>query len=170
MYQRSPHSTKKIQGNLDYLRSVLREGDSLLDAGCCEGHLYDNLGHENYTGVDAVQANIDVAKRRQPEADFRCANIFDLEGKWDIVFCCRVLMHLQDYAGNVEKLRRLTAHKLLVCVPIQHDTLEVEDSGVEYRRYSRETIFATNPEAVFKHGQYSTVVYGPAAVGSNVNS
>ena len=161
MHQNKPHEFNKIDPNIDHLKAVLREDDELLDAGCCEGHLYGNLKHSKYTGVDVVEKNILAARDRYHGVDFRVGDIFDLDGKWDVVFCCRVLMHLPDYEENVKKLRSLARRLLVVVVPVRNDSMIIETSGVEFRTYSPETIQATGPIEVKIGIKYSTVMYGP---------
>ena len=165
MYQKNPHHLKKIRESIKDLSGILKPEDTLLDAGCCEGHLYDALNHPGkYTGIDIVDYHIAEAKKRHPDVDFRVGNILELTGKWEIVWCARVLMHLPDYEGNVRKLLGLANKKLIVSVPIGMESLETEESKfgtVEFRSYSAKRIGETNPEQIIKHPQYSTVIYDP---------
>lgn len=69
-------------------------GKSLLDVGCGLGDLDTFLISRDiavdYTGVDILQDMIDCAKRKHPQKDFRCINLFDteheLDRQYDIVF------------------------------------------------------------------------------------
>src|SRR5690242_1117348 len=81
-------SKNKIEDNLKNLRERLRPEDSLLDVGCFLGHLYQELGHKNYTGVDIYPEHIASAQRLNPGVKFIASDLHDLEGKWDVVWCC----------------------------------------------------------------------------------
>lgn len=162
MSQNNPARLIKIQKNIDDLRRLLGPEDSLLDAGCCEGHLYEHIGHKKYTGIDFWQPNIEKAKSRAPGVRFETADILRLTEQWDVVFCCRVLMHLPNYEENIKALRRIAKRKLIVCVPIGQSYVSVElakGGVVEFRSYSKAQIEATNPVSIIKHEPYSTVVY-----------
>ena len=164
LYQRNPEHLKKIRPNIGDLRDILKAEDSLLDAGCCEGHLYETLAHEKYAGIDIFPPNITKAKLRHPDADFRVGDILNLKSRWDVVFCCRVLMHLPDYEQNIERLKNTAKRLLIVVVPIGQEHLEVENikgASVEFRTYSEDRIRKTNPSSILKRHTYSTVIYDP---------
>lgn len=170
MYQKNPHALRKMHLCIRDLLEFLDPNDSLLDAGCCEGHLYENLTHSNYTGIDIVPRNIEAAKARLPGVRFEVGDILKLHEKgekWDIVFCSRVLMHLPNYEQNVESLRKIARKKLIVTIPMRGSFTDIEKHNVgktgvvQFRSFSGEELKNPPPEKIIKHDFYSTVVYPP---------
>ena len=165
MYQRNPHLPDKIAPCIQDLSLRLSPDDSLLDAGCCEGHLYDWLGHKKYTGIDIVPENISAAKARHPEVRYEVGNILELTEVWDVVWCSRVLMHLPNFEENVEKLRRIARKKLYVLIPMRgsYTSIETNKLGVKgtvmFRSFSSQELEASNPAKVITHEKFSTVIY-----------
>lgn len=153
-------SKKKIAKNLEHLREVLRPEDSLLDVGCYKGHLRPFLGHENYFGIDIFPEHIEEARRLHPDGKFECSDFRELKGKWDVVWCCRVLIHMPDFATNVEILKRLARRKLILVIPVGHkDTIDHEPT-VYFRTFARESVETTGPtEILMDTGRYATVIY-----------
>ena len=77
----------------------------ILDFGCAAGHYYYALKklnrHVNYTGLDATKFYIDYAKdffKKENNTHFDRQSLFNLNKKYnkkfDIVYCCNVLLHL----------------------------------------------------------------------------
>lgn len=160
MRQDNPHKLMKIEFNIRDLEEVLKPEDELLDAGCCEGHLYDRLEHKKYTGVDIVPENIQAAKLRNPTVRYEVGNILELTEKWDVIFCCRVLMHLPNYLENVEKLRKIARRKLVVVIPMSGRYTDRDDQhgGIQFRSYVPSEVGET--ERIIKRPKFSTVIYG----------
>jgi len=85
----------RFQVLLDHVDLV---GLSLLDVGCGTGDLWAFLAERQfqveYLGVDVIQAMVDEAARRYPDASFACADVFrpnTLEGRtFDVVFASGV--------------------------------------------------------------------------------
>ena len=164
MSQRNPWHLKKIAANIADLQAVLREQDELLDAGCCEGHLYDRLGHERYTGIDILGANINEARTRRPGVRFEKGDIFALTEKWDVEFCSRYMLHLPDFEGAIKFLRGIAKRFLIVVIPIGDESCITETykgKEVQFRTFSRECVLETRPLRVRMHNPYSTVIYDP---------
>lgn len=165
MYQRRPNELDKIAPSIRDLKGILSPEDTLLDAGCCEGHLYEYLGHDKYTGIDIVPENIAAAKERLPNVRFEVWNVLELKEVWDVVFCSRVLMHLPNYEENVEMLRKIAKKKLVVVIPQRgsYTSIETNKLGVRgtvmFRSFSGAELGPSNPEKVIKHEKFSTVIY-----------
>jgi len=166
MRQARPHDLTKIAVNIAELQKRLRPEDTLLDVGCCEGHLFDYLRHKHYTGIDLFHKHIAEARLARPEARFRVMDLFDLEGQWDVVWCSRVLLHIPRFEEAVAKLKSCARRYCILVIPMTVESKCVvqreESDGVVYHRtFSTEQVMATNPSQILKYpnAQYRTVVY-----------
>jgi ubiquinone/menaquinone biosynthesis C-methylase UbiE len=97
---------------------------SILDAGCGEGFVTEWLsgafGGARIVGVDVRDDALREASGRVPEASFRCGDVCDLpfpDRSFDLVVCTEVLEHVEDPAGALRELRRVSRGRLLVTVP-----------------------------------------------------
>lgn len=163
--QDHPHNLKKILWNIEELKKLLKSEDSLIDVGCCEGHLHGHLRHPNYLGIDLFERNVERARTLHPGVEFKQQDLFSLEGQWDIVWCCRVLMHLPKFEEAVEKLRSCSRKHCLISIPIGQDLCAAEMVGEDgtryYRSFSKQRVLDTNPSRIVpaKNGPYATVIY-----------
>jgi SAM-dependent methyltransferase len=96
----------------------------VLDVGCAAGHYYNGLRRIDksiqYHGVDATTAYINFALKHfenSPNASFEVADIFNLpdrfSGRFDVVFCCNVILHLPSLQVPIANLLRATKQ---VCI------------------------------------------------------
>lgn len=162
MTQNNGYVLKKVLKNIEYLKTVLRPEDSLLDVGCCEGHIYEKLGHANYQGIDLLESNVEKARVNFPGVDFRQGNLFELEGKWDVIFCCRVLMHIPRFEEAIARLKSCARRYVVIAVPIRdEESLEthvVKQGSMYFRIFSEDTVRLGKCE-VIRSKKYSTVIY-----------
>lgn len=97
----------------------------ILDVGCAAGHYYNGLKRVDqvvqYHGVDATVPYIDFAKKHfagNPNTRFDVADIFALPrefaGKFDIVYCCNVLLHLPSFQVPLANLLAATRKHCIV--------------------------------------------------------
>lgn len=102
---------------------VYKEGESVLDVGCCGGHFYDTLkeyaGDVKYTGVDITKAYIEVAKANFPDVPFLNADIRDLpfaDNSFDHILCLFVLPHLgkDGIAAAMKELTRIARKNIFI--------------------------------------------------------
>ena len=87
---------------------------SLLDVGCNAGHYLIGLKRINanldYTGTDSYESYINKAKEifsSDTNAKFEVSDLtekWDIKNKYDIVFCCNVLIHLPDFRIPIKNL------------------------------------------------------------------
>jgi len=103
---------KYIWPELAKVLSGLKDGDSLLDVGCGNGRLIENLGNKNisYLGVDNSEELIKLAKINYPEQNFKVLDILKLETltqKFDLVISVAVLHHLPSQELRLEALKNL---------------------------------------------------------------
>lgn len=105
-------STKQL---VELVKEVYVPGMRVLDVGCAAGHYYNGLRRidENirYQGVDATVAYIEFARTHfagNQNTSFEVADIFNLpaeySGKFDIVLCCNVLLHLPTFQVPLRNL------------------------------------------------------------------
>lgn len=119
---------------------------SFLDVGCGTGVIYEALVEaglttpEQYTGVDASEAMLHVARERYPEASWEQADIAQLPFRslqHSNVLCISVLQHLPDYRQALRELLRVTRTQLyvtmLLCEGSQDESYTDEwGGGVRY--------------------------------------
>jgi ubiquinone/menaquinone biosynthesis C-methylase UbiE len=96
--------------------------------GCGTGYLLGALaakcgeGSHQFTGVD-FQLESGIAERH-PGMRFREADVERLpfaDGEFDTVICTHVLEHVLHIDRTIAELRRVTARRLLVIVPLERE-------------------------------------------------
>jgi len=104
---------KYVWPELEKILSNLKEGDSVLDVGCGNGRLLENLKKRriSYLGVDNSEALIKLAKANYPSYDFKVADILELsetiKQKFDLVISVAVLHHLPSEDLRLQALEQL---------------------------------------------------------------
>jgi 2-polyprenyl-6-hydroxyphenyl methylase/3-demethylubiquinone-9 3-methyltransferase len=106
---------------LDECRRRPLEGRSALDVGCGAGLLTEPLARmgARVTGIDAAPELIEAARNHAAgqalEIDYRAADLFDIEGQYDLVTSLEVIEHVADPAAFVKGLaRRLAPGGLMI--------------------------------------------------------
>jgi ubiquinone/menaquinone biosynthesis C-methylase UbiE len=138
------------------LRSYVKPGMSLLDAGCGTGLMYgelvpDIVATENYTGVDIASPMLDIARNDFPEGRFHLDDLYHLsyaDDSFDAVICFEVLGHLPEIKTPISEMIRV-ARKLVVFsvwneLPPFQKTEAEENSGAQviHQAYSHEAMLA----------------------------
>jgi SAM-dependent methyltransferase len=103
-------STKQL---VELVKEVYKPEMKILDVGSGPGHYYRGLRRINpsinYTGLDATKPYIEFAKNtfKGTSAQFVVGDIFDIPdelGKFDIVTCCNVILHMPDFRIPIKNL------------------------------------------------------------------
>ncbi len=93
-----------------------KNGLNVLDAGCGEGHLINEINKKNldnnYYGVDVVEIAIQKARGRCPFSKFSIMDLTNLQfddGFFDVIISTEVLEHIYDYQRVIAELTRVLA-------------------------------------------------------------
>lgn len=160
MRQAKPNELQKIDKNLKDIREFLKDGDTILDAGCGQGVFYKALGKRpGYTGIDRDAGEIEKAKEAWPEVDFRVGDLYDIKGEWDVVICSRVLIHLPDFEGAMKVLLGCAKRACIILVGTGGDVAD-DEGAVWFRKFSTETLESVGKCEIRKRDPYATVIYG----------
>jgi SAM-dependent methyltransferase len=129
IYRRMP----RIQEGTDNSEACIRRlvelmlPGSVCDVGCGTGHLLGVLAASNsaprkFTGVD-FQLEPGVSER-YPAIEFHEADVEHLpfpDRAFDTVICTHVLEHVLRIDRTILELRRITARRLLIIVPLERE-------------------------------------------------
>jgi SAM-dependent methyltransferase len=120
----------------------------ILDAGCGSGrNMVELARHGEITGIELSPTSVRLARARNC-GEVLEGSVLDLpfpEGAFDLVVSLDVIEHLQDDAGALRELRRVTrpGGALLVTVPAYQWLWSGHDEvNHHHRRYNRRTLLA----------------------------
>lgn len=96
--------------------------ENVLEAGCGEWRVTDYIKRKydcNIEGFDIGETAIEKAKESFPDIPFYIRSIYKLPYKeeFDLVVCCEVLEHLDEYEKALEELFRVSKRYVLISVP-----------------------------------------------------
>jgi len=106
---------KYLWPELQKILNSLADGCRLLDVGCGNGRLIENLKNKkiNYLGVDNSEELINLAIVNYPGYSFKVGDILNLtavtDQKFDLVISVAVLHHLPSKELRLEALKQLKA-------------------------------------------------------------
>jgi len=133
---------------LPNLLALLPEGgevSSVLEIGCATGELIAAMPVQaggRKVGIDISPANIEVARARHPEVDFRCGDFRDaVPSSFDAVIMSDVLEHVPDDEGFLRDAAAL-GRIVLVNLPLEDNWLNMrrrygpDDVSGHLRQYS----------------------------------
>jgi len=104
------------QGNWEessYICDIIPEHSSVLDLGCGNGRLYQNLKDKNvqYLGLDLNQTLLGHARNQYPDADFKLLDfsreLSKLDQKFDFIVSVAALHHLPGRARRLKVFREI---------------------------------------------------------------
>lgn len=103
------HRWRTAENSCAYLLPHLRPDMTLLDVGCGPGSITADLAGRvaSAVGVDRSADAVAAAQADHPGIEFRVADLFDLDGRYDVVHAHQVLQHLRDPVGALRKLGSL---------------------------------------------------------------
>lgn len=104
---------KYVWPELERVLANLKDDDSVLDVGCGNGRLLENLGSKNvnYLGVDSSEELIKLAAVNYPANNFKVLDILNLETlkqKFNLVISVAVLHHLPGKELRLQALKQLS--------------------------------------------------------------
>ncbi|MFA5974729.1 MAG: glycosyltransferase [Elusimicrobiota bacterium] len=99
-----------------FMRAMVPEGMSVLEAGCGTGYLLKQLPGRKATGVDFSEELLARARQALPDASFECRNIqYDvLGGSYDYLIVSDVINDLTDLWAALRNLRGVCHDKTRV--------------------------------------------------------
>lgn len=127
--------------------SIIKKESSVLDVGCGQGDLFTFLEQRmttkpfSYTGIDASEKMIEIAKSKHPDVHFSCVDFLKLkeEQKYDHVFALGTFslkaLDQESYINScISKCFRLTNHTCTIT--ITSETSESKYNEIFYYKVS----------------------------------
>ena len=107
------------------LKAIIRplEIESVLDVGCGQGSLLEELGaefpHIKPCGVDISKSGVELARQKVSDGRFWVADISrqPLDETFDLLVCSEVLEHILDDIKAIRNLREMTGKYLVLSTP-----------------------------------------------------
>ncbi|MCC5838845.1 MAG: glycosyltransferase [Opitutales bacterium] len=113
---------RKILGR--YLRFYIPEGHRVLEVGCGDGSLCQELPGRPYTGLDLSPEQVDAARRANPENTFHCGagEVFSFDDTYDTLLLSDVLNEAADVQALLANLRNAATAETRLVINV-HNTL-----------------------------------------------
>ncbi len=134
----------------DHFLSILPKNSNVLDVGCGAGIKTRYISDRGFgvSGMDFSEKMIDIARRENPEIDFKVGDVYELDkvsGNFDGVFAQAVLLHIPK-ARAMEVLEKMKSRLkpngfLYIAVKavkednLEEDVVRENDYGYEYERF-----------------------------------
>ena len=123
-------STKQL---VELIANIYTPGMKVLDVGCAAGHYYNGVkridSNIEYYGVDATVPYIEFAKehfKENKKTHFQVGDIFnlpeDFANKFDVVYCCNVILHLPSFQRPVENLFKASSKYIFIRTLVSEKT------------------------------------------------
>lgn len=130
VYERMPRIQDETDNSVACLEAISMQvvSGKVCDVGCGTGYLLDFLQRQplleraELSGVDFIIE--DETTRRHPSIKFTAAPVEKLpfpDGHFDTVICTHVLEHILDIRAAIGELRRVSANKLIIVVPLERE-------------------------------------------------
>lgn len=102
-----------------FLEKIKSQLSSVLDIGCASGRMIELLQQlsirAEYTGLDIIQKNIEIAKKNYPGINFIWANALDFKPnkKFDLVNATGVFQHEPKFESLVHRMVELSSRYVM---------------------------------------------------------
>jgi SAM-dependent methyltransferase len=121
----------------DWLLTVIKDGESLLDVGCGPGCTYENLSGRDirYRGLDFAPGFVDACRELFPDGNFQVGDAMNLDepdGSWDTVLLRHVLEHTPHYREPIAEALRVARRRVVIVMwrPLGvEDDIRIPDRG-----------------------------------------
>lgn len=94
---------------------------SILDVGCEECYLFDNLNQQfDFTGVDVLEEPLEKARKKHSNYKLIKADAEELpfeDKKFNFVVCSETLEHVRDTDKVLNELKRVAKNYIIISVP-----------------------------------------------------
>jgi len=124
--------------DVERLRAEISECDSLLDAGCGDGFLLENLRDlaDVVLGVDLSRKGLLLARKRLGPTPLLVQSLLEslpfTDNSIDTVISTHTLEHVKELDAAIAELIRVARKKLVILVPCQDEVLYSEDYHLHY--------------------------------------
>jgi SAM-dependent methyltransferase len=129
-YRDSPHAHEETDNSRPCVERIVAEvvGTSVCDVGCGTGYLLRQVRDRGPAKpARLVGSEIVVPERPDNEGiEFFEGKVEGLpfgDREFDTVVCTHVIEHILDYRAAIAELRRITARRLIVVVPMEREAL-----------------------------------------------
>lgn len=125
------------------IREKVEKCDTLLDAGCGDGKLLENLADlaRFRCGVDLSGTGLRQARERLREGTLLTQAFLEKlpfrDHAFEVVICAHTLEHVKDLTSAVKELKRVARHRLIILAPSQEYLPYTEDYHLHY--FSKES-------------------------------
>lgn len=110
----------KFMKDLSEAIAPLEDLKRIIDIGCGEGFIVNNLNRPDITGVDISKKALSIAKQKNPGCNFCTGSIYDLSFKknsFDLVIATEVLEHLENPDRALKEIKRISKDYCILSVP-----------------------------------------------------
>lgn len=121
---------ERVRVGLMFRLMPRKAGRSILDVGCGDGYLCEQLSHggfETVVGVDLAGSRLAYARNRNPLGRFSQSDVCALPfatGQFDVVTCGQVLEHLTDPERAMRELMRVSRRYVICTTPYREALVE----------------------------------------------
>src|SRR3989344_4536913 len=105
----TPFGKQLMDREADFLKAELAERKKILDVGCGIGAFEERMHGFDITGVDIDEEMLNVARKREPHADFYrtiASQIPFPNSSYDAVFFVTSLEFMEDYRPAIDEANR----------------------------------------------------------------
>jgi SAM-dependent methyltransferase len=151
-YRDWPRIHAETDSSIQCLKQIAAEvvGDSVCDVGCGSGFLVRYIRDESaakpkrLVGVDIVAPEPGAG---EPVEFFegKAEKLPFADNEFDTVVCTHVLEHILDYRAALAELRRITARRLIVVVPMEREGLYTFNPHFHFFPYTHSFLRAMIP-------------------------